>query len=459
MTSPEHRQRTRAGWNVSSLIILSILLLQFPAMMWGQEGTETLGATRDSLLRIARSDIERLASPEMKGRGYTGSGHLQAAQYISERFRQIGLEEIEGNWFQPFTVTVDTFIRTPELSIDGRTLIPGKDFIVNPGNHGGAKQGIEIVPLGSGLLIDGRVNDYAGKELKGKIALIDSNIPDSLKEDTTISQELLGRDQRILLAFQAGVRGVILLIDRPVYGNFFERWPGPIFEVRRDAILDSSHTLSYSVQLRREVKVTTQNVVGLLRGSGKSDSTLMICGHYDHLGTFGDSIFFPGANDNASGIAMMMALAQKFAREPIRYDILFVAFGGEEIGLRGSRFFAEHPPVDLDRLRFLVNLDMTASGLDGVMALGGEEFSEEYALLEEIAPSVGIDTLRKRANAPNSDHWFLLEKGVRGFYIYPFVGHQPYHHVDDRPESLQWETFEKMYALLSRFVGRLSTRD
>ena len=285
--------------------------------------------------------------------------------------------------------------------------------------------------------------------------MIETVIPEEITSDTTIPKEELQLQYRIERTFSAGAEAILLLVDRPVYGNFFEQWPKPVFEVRREAIPPSSSRVSFSVKREQDVEVETNNVMGLLPGTGETDSLLIICGHYDHLGATNDTLFFPGANDNASGIALMLALAERLKAEPVRFDVLFVAFSGEEIGLRGSRFFAEHPPIPLDAVRFLINLDMTASGLDGVMALGGVDFPEEFQLLQKVHAQLSLPELRKRANAPNSDHWFILEKGVEGFYIYPFTGQQPYHHVDDQPETLQWETFKRMFGLIEGFVREL----
>ncbi|MGE3801251.1 MAG: M28 family peptidase [Candidatus Kapaibacterium sp.] len=448
-----NRYRTNSSIELLSLVGLTLFLF----FLFGTSVSSQTSASLplDSTLRSAHLDVSLLTSSELAGRGYTRAGHIQAADYIGKRFQELGLREVNGMRFQPFTVTVDTFTRPPRLSIDGEELEFGKDFTLNPGNAGGEKKMLAIHPVGSGLRIDGKVDDYGAISVRGKLAVIESTIPDSISADTTIPRDFLDKDFRIAYAIKAGAEGVVLLVDRPTYGNFFERWPKPLFEVNRNSLSGTAKRASYSVQRGGNLQVTTQNVIGILPGTGETDSIIMICGHYDHLGGVGDSIFFPGANDNASGVAMMLALAKAFADNPIKYQVLFVAFSGEEIGLRGSKFFAENSPVDLKRVRFLINLDMVASGIDGVMALGGEEYPEEFSLLREVADSLGINDLRKRANAPNSDHWFILKEGVRGFYIYPFVGHQPYHHVDDLPETLQWETFKKMYNLIGTFVKKL----
>ena len=440
---------------LSAHVRLILLLILFSIPLSAQQNP--VNSAEFDFLPQAKTDISRFASPDMAGRGYTSGGHLRAAEYLQKRFEEIGLQRKEGSYLQPLPVTVDTFKQTPTLSINGQKLRFGHEFTINPGNKGRSKNKIPLVFLGAGLIVEQHgINNFEGKDLRGKVAVIDSETPESIAADTTINPALLTRETRIKNAIKAHASGIILLVDRPSYGNFFERWTTPVFELQREALPANGIEATFSVKRATRVLVETNNVIGYLPGNGNTDSTLIICAHYDHLGMIGpDGPFFPGANDNASGTALMLALAKRFKEQPLRFNLLFVAFGAEEIGLYGSRYFAEHPPVDLSTVRFLVNLDMAASGLEGVMALGGVDFPEEFALLQEVHDQLGLPELRKRKNAPNSDHWFILERGVRGFYIYPFTGQQPYHHVDDLPETLQWQTFNRMYRLIEGFLQEL----
>lgn len=438
------------------LLLLCTFLLGSICLQAQQRDDSSGTALGRNALQQAQADVQALVSPEMQGRGYTGNGHRRAAEYLRSRFQEIGLRFVNDSGLQAFSVVVDTFRTTPSLVVDGHPLRFGQDFIINPGNAGGKKEQRTAVNAAYGLVIPERErNDFAERPIKGGVAVIETGTPEELRSDTAIDRNLLSTAARIKNALQAGAAAVILLVERPTYGNFAERWPVPVFELRREALPENARTISFSVDPAHSVKVLTNNVVGYLPGTGESDSVIIICAHYDHLGGVGEGIYFPGANDNASGTALILALAKRFAEHPLRYNILVVAFSGEEIGLRGSRFFAENMPVAPEHIRFLVNLDMAASGLEGVMAVGGTDFPEEYALLQSVHDSLGLPELRKRPNAPNSDHWFILKLGARGFYLYPFTGAQPYHHVNDLPETLQWNTFERMYALVEGLLERL----
>jgi Zn-dependent M28 family amino/carboxypeptidase len=225
-----------------------------------------------------------------------------------------------------------------------------------------------------------------------------------------------------------------------------------VFQVYRDAWPNPVTQVSYSVRGEQDRSIESQNVLGWVPGTTEPDSFIIIMAHYDHIGALGDEFYFPGANDNASGVALLLALAESIAAHPLKNSVLFTAFSGEEVGIIGSRYFAEHPPVDLNRAKFLLNFDMVASGESGVMAVAGEDFPDLFQDLVEVNALLGSTQLSKRRNAPNSDHYFLIQHGIPGFFLYTNRGTQPYHHVEDRSETLEWDDFLHVYNLARMFL-------
>jgi hypothetical protein len=402
----------------------------------------------------AQSDVEYLASPELKGRGYLFDGHARAAAYIRERFAAIGLDSFPGGYYQRFAMAVNEFPGAPALAINGTELEPGRAFLPDEScGSGTIPQGSAPVMAGNGLILRSRgIDDFNGRPVQGSVIVIDEKLPDAITSDKGIDRRLLALDTRIGSAVMLGARAVLVLTDRLTYGKYGVPIGVPVFNVLRSAMPDSVGSIACSVENAYE-EITTQNVVGYIRGSGHPERFLLLTAHYDHIGAFG-SIYFPGANDNASGVAMLLSLARHFRENPPAYSVAFVAFSGEEAGLFGSQYFAEHPPLPLSQVRFLLNMDMVASGKEGITAVGGEVFSEEFELLKEAAEDAGVKDVRKRENAPNSDHYPIVSRGVRGFYVYPFTGYQPYHHIDDRPETLEWDVFTRLRTI---FIGFLES--
>jgi Zn-dependent M28 family amino/carboxypeptidase len=193
--------------------------------------------------------------------------------------------------------------------------------------------------------------------------------------------------------------------------------------------------------------------MGMVRGTAVPDSFIAVTAHYDHLGRMGFDATFPGASDNASGTAMMLQLAAHYAKNPQRYSMLFIAYSGEEAGLRGSSFYVKHPLVPLDRMRFLVNLDIMGDAKDGVTVVNATEFPEEFSMLENLNKKGDyLPQVRSRGKAANSDHYFFSEAGVPAFFLYSNGGAGYYHDVFDKPATLALTNIDKVMKLLMDFV-------
>lgn len=415
----------------------------------------SISCLAQSVEEAARRDVDSLTSPGFKGRGYYHDGAARAADYIRDRFRTMGLESIGEDYFQEFPITVNEVIETPSLILDKDTLRPGLDFLPEVSSPSGRGDRRHLVDVGSGLYIPEKgISDYESV-VRGSVAILEMAVSEETKRDSTIDPKMLSLGRRIMTAHDMGAKAIIIPVERLTFGKSQEQWPIPVFEVLREHITSEERLITFSLKSRL-IETTSRNVIARIPGTTSPDSMIILCGHYDHLGTLGDSIYFPGANDNASGVAMILSLARYFKEHPLKYTLVIIAFSGEEAGLVGSGYFVLNPLVDLSRVKFLVNTDMTASGAEGIMAVGGVESPSEFALLAAVADSLGLKDVRKRENAPNSDHYFFAERGVRGFYIYPFTGYQPYHHVNDRPETLEWNVFWRLHDILRGFIVGLN---
>ena len=120
----------------------------------------------------------------------------------------------------------------------------------------------------------------------------------------------------------------------------------------------------------------------MVKGTAQPDSFIFITAHYDHLGGMGKDTYFPGANDNASGDALLLSLAKYYVAHPAKYSIGFILFAGEEAGLVGSKYYTENPIVPLKNIRFLINTDLAGTGDEGITVVNATEFPNEFALNE-----------------------------------------------------------------------------
>ncbi|MCL4855941.1 MAG: M20/M25/M40 family metallo-hydrolase, partial [Flavobacteriales bacterium] len=226
--------------------------------------------------------------------------------------------------------------------------------------------------------------------------------------------------------------------------------------VMRTALNSFAKNISIKIDQQFLPNYTSQNVIGLVKGTKYPDSVLVFSAHYDHLGKMGKNIYFPGANDNASGVAMMLNLAEHYSKNVPEKTIVFMAFGAEESGIIGSQFYTENPLFPLKNINFLINLDLLGTGDDGIQVVNGSVFQAHFNKLVEINNQKKLlKEIKIRGKAANSDHYWFSEKGVPAFFIYTLGGIKAYHDIDDKAATLPLTEFEDCFRLLNLFVSEL----
>lgn len=394
-------------------------------------------------MEFAREIVDELASPAYHGRGYVNKGEKKASKYISSCFKSFGLEAMNHNsYFQPFDLPVNTFPGSCELTIDDRLfLVPGKDFLVTAsspsiiGNYGVIKiSELENV-------------DQILKSVTRPIFLLFENNEISSKE--AIDYCIARRNQ-----YLAGL--IITGIDKLTWSTSTRQQNLPVFLIKKseEIVSSSIKTVDVNVKAKFIEEYESRNVIGFLEG--ESDSVVVISAHYDHLGKMGKRALFPGANDNASGIAQLLCLAKHFSTNKPKYSLAFIAFGGEEAGLIGSRFYVRNPLFPLSSIRFMLNLDIAGTGDEGIQIVNSTVFKTEYNTLNSLNKASGyLPNIKKRGGACNSDHCPFHREGVKSFFIYTLGGIQAYHDIYDRPETLPLTAFEACFELYKNFLEAL----
>ena len=169
----------------------------------------------------------------------------------------------------------------------------------------------------------------------------------------------------------------------------------------------------------------------------------------------GNKTIFPGANDNASGVSMLLNLAKAYSKNNnSKYSLLFIAFAGEEMGLLGSKYYTEHPVVPLEKIKFLINLDLLGTGDDGLMVVNGEIYPQQFNLLDSLnTVHHYLNHIGKRGKARNSDHYYFSEKGVPAFFLYTLGGIKAYHDIDDKGSTLPLTKYKEVFRLISDFIN------
>jgi Zn-dependent M28 family amino/carboxypeptidase len=213
--------------------------------------------------------------------------------------------------------------------------------------------------------------------------------------------------------------------------------------------LDGNYLQYFVAKLRVRKGVTdtpyvkTCNVIGVIRGSDSAlaDEYIILGAHYDHLGMGGPSskkpdtvAIHPGADDNASGSAALLEIGEKLAanRNLLKRSVILIAFGAEEQGLLGSKYFTEHPLVPLSQIKLMINMDMIGRlNAEKSIHMGGAgTFSGGMELMKELGKAEGLNPDVHAGDVGGSDHVSFYKKKIPVIGLHT-GGHPQYHTPED----------------------------
>ncbi|MDF2156582.1 M28 family peptidase [Algoriphagus sp. CAU 1675] len=208
--------------------------------------------------------------------------------------------------------------------------------------------------------------------------------------------------------------------------------------------------------------ITGQNVIGYI--DNQSQHTLVIGAHFDHLGMGGnsslhrgDSAIHNGADDNASGTAALVALAEILSNQKANSNFLFIAFSGEENGLWGSNYFVKNPTIPLENINYMINMDMVGRlNEEKNLAINGVGTSPSFVPVLDLVNSDSLHLVTSESGVGPSDHtsFYLQDLPVLHF----FTGqHGDYHRPSDDADKINYEGLLKIVRYIERLVGQLDT--
>lgn len=435
---------------------------------------------KDGLASISPAEaydiVKTLARPEYAGRLTGHPGYTAAAQWAAKKLAAWGLKPISGKdgYLQPYASPY-TVIDKAEMTIllpDGppdpakapvykeMKLVPEKDFLPLLYSDSGDRTA-EAVFAGWGISApEIGYDDYAGLDVKGKFVLCYRGTPD---ENDRRYQNHDEHRTRMAAARDKGALGIVYIYDEIASnpnGDFLEGFtPAMIGPKVMDAILKEvgatsadlkkslttwKRPVSFPLRAKIHLAVASRhfpqavgyNVVGTIEGSDPRlrRECVVIGGHFDHCGAH-MGLLFPGADDNASGSATVMEAGKAMAglaHKPKR-SIVIALFGGEELGLQGSTWFADHVPGPFDKVVGMFNFDMTGEG-DGLWGGVPAEPAEFKEALEKADQSVkvlrGLGVIRG-VGVRGSDFAPFFLKGIPAASLGSNGPHLAYHQSGD----------------------------
>ena len=423
---------------IYTILILSILSLH----------------AQDSVM--VRKWIEALSSSGMYGRSFAYQGDSIAAAYLKQQLITNSIAPLQGDYYQSYTLPNFAMEGNVKIEFNGKTLDPYNEYRIWASSKSIQKDNIPVITVEPEIILSTKnltkFKDKHYEKISQSIIYVDILNPKFQKKDKD------GEKRKAILQtlhsanpFQS--LGYIIPVNK------LPAWSVSNHEKERDyALLYICETvfpkkwknINIHFNNRHDIH-QTQNVCAKVEGTQYPDSMILFVAHYDHVGVMGE-VLFPGAHDNASGTATVMALAHYFKKNPLPYTTVFCFFSGEEIGLKGSTYFVEHPVIDLKKVKMVLNIDMACGGNAGLMMVNSQadDTRHLYDRFVNVNKEKGyFPEIKSRPNAANSDHYPFTKNGVPAVFIYVLGGKSGgYHQPTDTSANCSLEKWEELFHLI-----------
>ena len=462
-------------------------------------------STEPPEFQLQKSELEAhlrfLASDELQGRRTGEMGNNIAARYIAAQLEAYGLKPAPGlkGYYQPVSFQATTPPTQASLLLNKAEYKQGDGLLILLGNAQGIKTDAVFANYGWADEKSG-YDDYKGLNVKGKIVFVLPGTPEA--QDPMAVFTSMSKKRK--LAQEQGAVALIELYRLQFPWSFFRSYfnkenlsladapsessAGPendiVYGWLKEQKDDNIENLQKGKKLKAELSsqgfsrrpVPSQNVAGIIKGSDPKlrEEYLVLTAHYDHVGTGKngggaytkeDSIF-NGSRDNAMGVVALLSAAKALAEQPPRRSVLVLAVTGEELGLLGSQYYAEHPLIPLEKTIFNLNTD--GAGYNDVSYVSAIGFGRTHTddMIEAGANVFGLDVFPNPAPEQGlfdrSDNVSFAAKGVPAICLSPGmttfdeeIG-KYYHQVTDNPETIDFDyllKYSQAFARIARLVA------
>jgi hypothetical protein len=440
-----------------------------------------------------KKHLEIIAGKEMEGRETGTEGQRKASSYIENHFRNLGLlPGNKGSYQFYYKLYQDSLIDT-RLEVNDQPFELDKDFNPATSNITSTLRFSEIMILGRNA-----ADSLNNLDLNGRLVLMPATTSTTLRVNT-ISLEMLrkkgvaailwvsnnypgttpaARKQREKLdGFQPAILPQQFYISEKVARSFINDYS----QVKSLNTIARKYKADLLLEVKKQTKsLQSSNVIAILEGSDLKDEYLLLTAHYDHLGK-NDSAIYYGADDDGSGTVSILELAEAFAKAKAagkgpRRSIVFMTVSGEEKGLLGSEYYAEHATIPLEKITANLNIDMIGrsdpkrsygDSLNYVYIVGDDKLSSDLRTISEAINKKYIRLeLDYKYNDPNdqeqiyyrSDHYNFAKNGVP--IIFYFNGtHADYHKPTDTPDKINYKLMSKRAQLVFYTAWEMANRN
>jgi hypothetical protein len=425
--------------------------------------TPTIEPDPKTALRIL-ADVEALSAPALRGRATGTEGAERAASLLGIRMRETGLSPLPGNQAKGYRIpySLTRYRLVPEetkLAIDGVSLQWGRDYVSAFARNPGLSIGWRVAILdGSAPDVEASASRAWEEALNAKEGLIIGYI------HSAEPPKVWGFYRARAVQGRLGTAGNLpTALNRPMVcltPSGLDRLG--ITEANAFAI-QRPHEVVYDPQCKEE-RVECWNLAGYVPGEGPDEgkSVTILSAHFDHLDPEG-SVWYPGADDDASGCAVALEVGRRLACHHPKRGVVILLCSGEELGMLGSRAFLASNRIPLASIRADINMDMVgradAGGLAILPCTGEGPMTALVSTGRDIAKAMG---LRLRGNESalwgRSDHLAFAEKAIPVAYVTSGL-HPDYHKPTDTPEKLSPGQLEVAATFVERLVRASADRN
>lgn len=448
-----------------------------------------------------------LASDELEGRGIGSEGLENATKYVIGQFREAGIQSFSTNTIKDYlqALEINKSQLSSETSLSYKTNETvfynyGSEYIMyHFGLNGSNQIEGEVVFTGTGIYEpEFQYQDYNIEDVRNRWIVANETVPPEIKDYLPDSLYNLyadirtGSTLRAKRAYENGAIGVLTIPssmgyklwdirakafkefhDQDNYESFYRNAPIPMLFIdstmvkvlKESKINEITQGKLFLNKGLYEEKITSSNIIGLVKGTDPvlSKEYIVIGAHIDHMGII-DGIIYNGANDDASGTAAVIEVADAIASNPTKRSVIFAIFTAHEVGVIGSTFFVENLPVPLESIRAMVHLDMIGFSNNEV---------DQIALISPYIPyDYWKDKISKlkfedgdspidweySENFPYKyagDHYPFFSKGIPSMML--FSGYNPdYHLPTDDSEKIDYEFLEQNTRLTYSIIKMLA---
>ena len=466
-------------------IFLTIVFFSTTFFVFAQNSTGLSEINKEDLIQ----NVRILTSSEFDGRLPGSEGYNKAAQFVADKFSKLGLKPAgDEKYFQYFNVEYNK-IESPAIFksiVDGDTVNGeiGKDFVLR-GFTGSNKFTLPVVFCGYGLSRpDLNYDDYAGINVKNKIVIVFKQNPKWKNDDKDWGTNY--PREKSLVAKKKGAKGILFislpndekpqpLIGSVMHGDGEQPIDFPQLHISLEAanrllsrtgfsisdvqtkIDEKKKPLSMNLATKAQVEVNaiyeknakTMNVVAMIEGSDPKlkNEFVVIGAHLDHVGSQA-GLLFPGANDNASGSAGVLEIADAFVKGGIqpKRSVVFVLFASEEQGLNGSKHFVESWKNGYDKIIAMINLDCIGYG-DSIQVGNGKSAPKLWEIANQIDETSFNSMVDRTWSGGGADATPFFEKDIPCLYFVTTNSYDHLHLPSDKVETLNPILFEKVVKL------------